>query len=657
MTRVTDAFQLLSLLCFALTVYYWLTRRVGDNEGESSSAEREHDVYNFTWTLITTIACKDSYDIGNVLAYKSWRRLRPAPVIVYVSTCHPHFAKDATTITTFDRTMSGLPLFSGMMAMTERFTTDLVAWTNADILLAGDVVTTINHLHSQQHTTGTSNGDKEPPLWMAVAARWDLSPTAIQRNDSAIIDNVIKRNDLDTYLPREGVLHRQGGGDLFVWNQPHVSTIRAPYPPYIRSSCSWDNWWIHEAGTVRSSVFDATASMTIGHIDHSYFLTNNQNEVEFHKSSSQSRWSQGVYDDWRIYHNNVVARSVSYARGFYTGLGAVMNLEDYMGAHLKLKRRHTKQQPSDYSLSLKFPIITSSGNTVADGIPSLETLLHNIPRNEHVLMTGITFGYMEMLMNWICILRQLNMDHNFLIAAFDQKSFEYLYLQGLPVFFPSGNSHNNIPMGSDSAHEYGQQSFKDTTKLKIASVKVILELGYDVLWSDSDIIFFKDFRNMFRMTQHDIIMQSNNPIPKYKGYFNQRINSGFYFIRSKASTIRLVKEIIDHSLTSLKSEQMSFDAILCANANADFCTTADNHLVTFLDYRKFPNGGVLKYWEALMSTNDSSVPEYAYILHNNWIKGYSAKMNRIKKSNFWFWDNQREVCGTKSFEHIEVVAR
>ena len=334
-------------------------------------------------------------------------------------------------------------------------------------------------------------------------------------------------------------------------------------------------------------------------------------------------------------------RTEKYARGFYTGLGAVMHLEMFMDIDQQIKRRETVNEPSAYSMSLKFPIVTVD-NAVAEGIPSLATLLQNIPKGEHVLLTGVTFGYLDMLMNWICILRQLNMDKNFLIAAFDKEAFEYLYLQGLPVFYPSGNSHKKSPVNTNTAFEYGQQSFKDTTKLKIASVKIILELGYDVLWSDSDIIFFKDFRKLLFKTQHDIIMQSNNPIPKYKGYYNQRINSGFYFIRSSEKTIQLVKEVIDHSLTSLKSEQMSFDAILCVDANEDFCTTADNHLITFFDYEKFPNGGVLKYWEALM--NNGTVPAGAYILHNNWIKGYSAKLNRIVKSNFWFWDNQREVC-------------
>jgi hypothetical protein len=433
-----------------------------------------------------------------------------------------------------------------------------------------------------------------------------------------------------------------GGADLFIWNQPQIPTIRAPYPPYIRSSCSWDNWWVHEASQVRGNVIDVTRHMTLGHIDHDYFLSDQSvTSVDFQKTSSQSRWSQGVFDDWRIYHNNVIARDEAYQRGFYTGLGAVKHIKSFLDSNGQIYRRNVTEESSAYSKSLKFPIISPS-NVVAKGVPSLATLLQGMSKTEPILVTGVTFGYIDMLMNWICVLRRLNMDHNFVIAAFDRDAFRFLYIQGLPVFFSGGEAQNTATAGGSAAFEYGQQSFKEATKLKIASVKTILELGYDVIWSDSDIIFFKDFRDALKVSRHNIIMQSNNPIPKYEGYLTQRINSGFYFIRSTAATIKIVNDVIAHSKMSKLSEQMSFDAILCPYSNEDFCTTNSNDLVTFFDYRKFPNGAVLSYWDDLMM-NETKPPD-AFILHNNWIKGYIAKKNRIIKSKFWFWDSQRHVC-------------
>lgn len=179
-----------------------------------TTKSKDQSGFNFSWTLFTTIACKDSHDVGNILAYQSWQRLRPAPSIVYVSTCPPPFAKDATTITTFDRTASGLPLFSDLLAMTERVETDLVAWTNADILLAGDVATTINHFHMQQFKGSSYGGSgdahfKSPHLWMAVAARWDLTSSTLTGEDSHIRE-LIEGNNLGSFLRMEGKLHTQG---------------------------------------------------------------------------------------------------------------------------------------------------------------------------------------------------------------------------------------------------------------------------------------------------------------------------------------------------------------------------------------------------------------------------------------------------------------
>ena len=102
------------------------------------------------------------------------------------------------------------------MALSEKVTTDLVAWTNADILLAGDVTTAINYLHTQ-HPQQHQQPDVVPPnassssfLWMAVAARLDLLPTATQGNGRVLIENEIRQNSLATFLHREGVLHTQG---------------------------------------------------------------------------------------------------------------------------------------------------------------------------------------------------------------------------------------------------------------------------------------------------------------------------------------------------------------------------------------------------------------------------------------------------------------
>lgn len=154
----------------------------------------------FTWTLITTIACKEIHDLSNILAYKSWIALNPPPDILYVSSCHPHFAEQATTVSIYDRTSSGLPLFSDMMAISERVSTDLVAWTNADILLAGDVVSAIDLLHNRHFSN-------ESFLWMAVAARWDFSQ---EDYTTSSVEKEIATHNLDQFFRRRGVLHTQG---------------------------------------------------------------------------------------------------------------------------------------------------------------------------------------------------------------------------------------------------------------------------------------------------------------------------------------------------------------------------------------------------------------------------------------------------------------
>jgi hypothetical protein len=230
------------------------------------------------------------------------------------------------------------------------------------------------------------------------------------------------------------------------------------------------------------------------------------------------------------------------------------------------------------------------------------------------------------------------------------------------------------------------------TKLKSKLVRDILVKGYDVTWTDTDIIWFKSPIEYLRNLKSDFVIQSNAPYPDEAASNGPlRINSGFYRVRSTPVTIAAMNEIVEHASKSSTSEQPSFYMILCGGENGvriigkDKCLYMSNKLlasqqngrpksqpnathfptifaprnvpdaaivipntghsmiVEFLDRFLFPNGGVNNLWET-----DLSSPGEMFILHNNWIKSIRAKVVRLIERNLWFYKKDELICNYDS---------
>lgn len=116
-----------------------------------------------------------------------------------------------------------------------------------------------------------------------------------------------------------------------------------------------------------------------------------------------------------------------------------------------------------------------------------------------VLLTGTTSGFLDMMMSWVCSLRRLQEFNNVLIAAFDVESYIYLYQQGMPVYMPQSALHLRNASGTQRAFHYGENTYKQITKLKSKAVLEILQHGRDVIWCDPDVVTKPfEFQNYFK---------------------------------------------------------------------------------------------------------------------------------------------------------------
>ena len=152
----------------------------------------------------------------------------------------------------------------------------------------------------------------------------------------------------------------------------------------------------------------------------------------------------------------------------------------------------------------------------------------------------------------------------------------------------------------------------------------------------------------------DIVVQSNAPLPEETAANgDMRINSGFYRVRSSSATISAFAAIVNHAMTSGKTEQPSFYIILCGGKSgetkigADHCQYQSNASqvsidVFFLNRLHYPNGAVNHIWDSITSISQAH-PE-VIVLHNNWISGLKKKIQRQIIHQLWWFEHQNQVC-------------
>jgi hypothetical protein len=281
------------------------------------------------------------------------------------------------------------------------------------------------------------------------------------------------------------------------------------------------------------------------------------------------------------------------------------------------------------------------------GLPhTLEQLLPKVAEDGVVVLTGVLGNYHPMLMSWVCRLRELGI-RNLVVAAFDEEAYRAAALAGLAVYLSELPDSRTAEGGGC---EYGSTCFRAATKAKSRAALEVLRKGYDVLYSDSDMLWFSDPRANLKAlstaSNGALLVQSNEPNHTSPANGPRRINSGFYYAAATPATITALEAITEHALKSRLSEQPSFFDVLCGEqgefAEGDSaCQQPGGMRTVFLDRDVYPNGKHRDLWDA-PDVQAAAVALGASVLHNNWIVG-EEKVARQRKHH-WRYDDERKMC-------------
>jgi hypothetical protein len=194
---------------------------------------------------------------------------------------------------------------------------------------------------------------------------------------------------------------------------------------------------------------------------------------------------------------------------------------------------------------------------------------NDAPRGGRPIVTlAVNAGVLDLVLNYLCSVQRLGFGgtgekgdviKSMLIFAADEEVQRAVAPFGVATFrHPAIGSFPQKAAGG-----YGDAVFTSLMWLKVVSVYSVLRLGYDCLFQDADVIWWRDPRPFFHGDQAeplpDVYFQNDGA--RSQRYSPFSANTGFYYMRSTAKARLLMHDLL-HSY-NLISQWHSHQHVLC----------------------------------------------------------------------------------------------
>ena len=205
-----------------------------------------------------------------------------------------------------------------------------------------------------------------------------------------------------------------------------------------------------------------------------------------------------------------------------------------------------------------FTYLTEAKNIKA----RLKSILERMGQKTVIVLTS-NHGQSELLMNFACSARARGFDlKNVLIFPTDHETKLLSEGLGLTTFYEE-TIMASVP--KKEAKFYGDSVFTSVMFAKVVCVQLVNELGYDLLFQDVDVVWYKDPLTYFHDTtlpQFDLYFQDDGS--RQERYAPYSANTGFYYVRSNDKTRHFFRHLLYSAdlIEAWKSHQQVLIALL-----------------------------------------------------------------------------------------------
>ena len=251
-----------------------------------------------------------------------------------------------------------------------------------------------------------------------------------------------------------------------------------------------------------------------------------------------------------------------------------------------------------------------------------------------VLLMCINWGNLDLMLNFLRSACHRDIDvRNLVVFAADDKVEAALKAVGVHTF-----SHAALgQFDANAARSYGDHTFVEMMWLKLTCVYLVNDLGYDLLFQDADLYWWRAPWAYFaeRPDVDTFWMDDGARTSRFAPHFP---NTGYYLLRANARTAVLAETLVGmyDVVLAWQSHQAVVSQVL-GEMHALHALT-----VQILEKEAFPSGKQLHHNRPLFAKiADGSYEPYCF--HMCWTAGKADKLKFLKQEKRWYLERHCEL--------------
>ena len=223
--------------------------------------------------------------------------------------------------------------------------------------------------------------------------------------------------------------------------------------------------------------------------------------------------------------------------------------------------------------------------------------------NKTLFVTMTNNGYIDYTLNMLKSLEKIGLDKKILCVCIDIYSYEKLKDNYVTLLLDTKN-HEFCP--------FFQGKYVEIVRFKFFIVNELLKKGYNILFTDGDIVYKKNpieyIDNILKDEKIDLVIQNDSDSDNNQSY----LCTGFYFIRSNYKSIGL------------------FDISLYKKENTCDQSIFNNEIKHKLNYKVLP---IKLFPNGYYFYRNGNIDEQ-YLVHFNYVIGHEKKQ---KMCQYGLW--------------------
>ena len=223
-------------------------------------------------------------------------------------------------------------------------------------------------------------------------------------------------------------------------------------------------------------------------------------------------------------------------------------------------------------------------------------------KKKGIIILAVNSGVLDLVVNFLCSCKSAGIKPDtLLVFAGDTGVKKAMESMGVATFY----SKHLGDFPSTTSRSYGDNTFTQMMWLKVTSVYFTVRLGWDAMFQDADVVWWKDPRPWFQSepNHYDTYWQDDGA--RSARYTPFSANTGFYYIRSNKRTQHFMHELFQsfNLISQWRSHQHVLNMLLIDH-HSRFGTG-----VKILDQELFSIGQVCLPWNCKFHqhANQSSV--------------------------------------------------